>query len=68
MTASTPNTPTKMPSVPTGPNAGQKGSNSKVMNPMPKAGSSTPGAGKPGGSSTVNPASQGQTVQGGPRR
>jgi len=64
----TPNYPTKRPSVPTGPKAGKKGSKSKVMKPMPKASKTTMGAIPPSGRSGVNPTSQGQTVQGGPKR
>jgi hypothetical protein len=63
----TPSNPTKMPSVPTGPSAGAKSSPSKVMNPMPKAGKTTPKGG-PSGRSSVNPKSSGQTVDGGPKR
>ena len=68
MISSTPNTPKKMPSVPTGPKANSKSSKSKVMSPMPKASGTTMGAIPPSGRSTVSPTSQSQTVQGGPRR
>ena len=68
MSSHTPNTPTKMPSVPTGPKSKKKSSKSKVMKPMPKASGSTRGHMPPRDSKTVSPTSQGQTVQGGPKR
>ena len=64
----TPSNPTKMPSVPTGPTAGAKSSPSKVMNPMPKAGSSSPKGKMQGSSGSVNPKASSQTVDGGPKR
>lgn len=57
----------KAPNIPTGPTAGAKGI-SKPMSPMPSASPTAPGAGKPAGSSSVSPANQGQTVNGGPRK
>ena len=68
MTGSTPNNPTKAPNVPTGPKSKKKSSPSKVMKPMSKASGTTMGNIPPAGRRTVNPTSQGQTVQGGPRR
>jgi len=68
MAGNTPNNPTKMPSVPTGPKAKGKSSKSKVMSPMPKASGTTMGAIPPQGRVTVNPNSQSQSVKGGPRR
>ncbi len=68
MAGNTPNTPTKMPNVPTGPKAKTKTSNSKVMKPMPKASKTQPGKGAPSDSRTVSPTNQGQTVQGGPNK
>lgn len=68
MAQHTPNNPTKAPSIPTGPNAPAKSSPSKVMSPMGKAGKTVPTGGKVRGASSVNPTSQGQTVNGGPRR
>lgn len=56
----------KAPNIPTGPTAGSKGI-SKPMSPMPAANPSRPGAGKPSGSNGVSPASQSQTVDGGPK-
>jgi hypothetical protein len=58
---------TKAPNIPTGPTAGQAGI-SKPMGSMPKASPTAPGAGKPAGSSSVSPANQGQTVNGGPKK
>jgi hypothetical protein len=57
----------KAPNIPTGPTARQAGI-SKPMGSMPSASPTRPGAGKPTGSSSVSPASQGQTVQGGPKK
>ena len=37
MAGNTPNNPTKAPNIRTGPTAGKKTSNSKVMNPLGKA-------------------------------
>jgi len=68
MTGSTPNTPTRMPNVPTGPRATSKGSKSKVMRPMPKAGGTTMGKTPPSNKRSVSPKSQSQTVQGGPKK
>jgi len=68
MAGSTPNNPTKAPSIPTGPRASAKGSPSKVMKPMPKASKTTMGAIPPKGRKTVSPKAQSQTVQGGPKR
>ena len=45
----------KAPNIPTGPTASQKPSKSKVMNPMPKAGTTQPGTVAPKGSSSVKP-------------
>ena len=45
----------KAPNVPTGPTAAQKPNKSKVMNPMPKAGTTQTGNVAPKGSSTVKP-------------
>ena len=64
----TPNTPKKMPSIPTGPNAKVKGSPSKVMKPMGKAGTTAPEGKMKGNSAKVNPKSSSQTVDGGPKR
>ena len=64
----TPNNPTKAPSIPTGPRANAKTSNSKVMSPMKKAGKTVPTGGKVRGATGVNPKSQGATVDGSPRR
>jgi hypothetical protein len=58
----------KAPNIPTGPRPGSTKGPSKPMSPMPAASSTKPGAGAPNGSSSVNPNSQGQTVQGGPKR
>ena len=68
MAGSTPSNPRKAPSIPTGPRASAKGSPSKVMSPMPKAGKTSMKNIPPKGKKNVNPQSQGQTVQGGPRR
>ena len=68
MAGSSPSNPRKAPSIPTGPRASAKGSPSKVMSPMPKASKTTMGAIPPKGRKTVSPKSQGQTVQGGPRK
>ena len=68
MPANTPNNPSKAPNIPTGPKSSSKGSKSKVMSPMPKAGSSSAGNVKPAGSSNINSRSSSQTVQGGPKR
>lgn len=68
MAGNTPNNPTRRPSVPTGPSAGQKGSKSKVMSPMPKAGMTTPKGGQPASRSGVNPKASRSTVQGGPKK
>ena len=68
MAQHTPNNPTKMPSVPTGPKANAKSSPSKVMKPMGKAGKTVPTGGKVRGASGVNPKSSSQTVDGGPKR
>jgi len=68
MSANTPNTPTKAPNIPTGPKSKKKTSNSKVMKPMAKASGTNMGHMPPAGSKSVSPTSQGQTVQGGPRK
>jgi hypothetical protein len=68
MPAHTPNNPTKAPSVPTGPSASSKTSNSKVMSPMSKAGKTVPSGGKVRGATGVSPKAQSQTVNGGPKR
>ena len=68
MAGSTPNNPTKAPSIPTAPRASSNGSPSKVMKPMPKASKTTMGAIPPKGRKTVSPKAQSQTVQGGPKR
>lgn len=68
MPAHTPNNPTKAPSIPTGPRASSKASNTKVMSPMGKASSTQTGKVGVRGASSVNPKAQGQTVNGGPKR
>ena len=68
MAGNTPSNPSKAPSVPTGPKASAKGSPSKVMSPMPKAGKTSMKNIPPKGKRTVSPKSQNQTVQGGPKR
>lgn len=67
MTGHTPNNPTKAPNIPTGPRAKKKGSKSKVMKPMSKAGTTTPSGG-PSGRRGTNPKAQSQTVDGGPKK
>ena len=68
MAGNLPKNPTKRPSIPTGPKANTKTSKSKVMKPMPKAKKTNMGSTPPKGKGGVNPQSQSQTVQGGPKR
>jgi hypothetical protein len=68
MAGNTPSNPSKAPSVPTGPRASSKGSKSKVMSPMSKAGTTTPRGGQPASRRSVNSRASSQTVQGGPRK
>ena len=68
MAGNTPNNPTKAPNVPTGPKASSKGSKSKVMSPMGKAGMTTPKGGQPASRKGVNSKASSQTVQGGPKK
>ena len=67
MSGNTPKNPTKAPNIPTGPKSKRKGSKSKVMKPMSKAGTTKPSGG-PSGKSSVSPKNQGQTVHGGPKK
>ena len=68
MAQHTPNNPKKMPFVPTGPTANKKASPSKVMKPMPKAGTTSMGSSPPKSKRTVNPKNQSQTVDDGPKK
>jgi len=67
MAKHTPSNPKKMPFVPTGPTANKKTSKSKVMKPMPKAGTTSMGSTPPKSKRSVSPKAQSQTVDGGPK-
>ena len=66
MAQHTPSNPTKAPKIPTGPRASAKGSASKVMKPMSKAGKTVPKGGFRN-KTKVDAKASNQTVDGGPR-